>query len=223
MLEIQEVETKALSFPDKASAITIDNSEAFIAAGEFLKSVKAMRAEIAATFTPIREKAHAAWKETIRQQEKVEEPLIRAEGILKPRIAAYLTEQERIRREEELRLQKLAQEEEERRQLENAAILDDLGETEEANALLEETPVAAPVVVERNVPKVSGIAMTKRYSAECFDLMALVKAVAAGKAPIQCLKADEVFLNRQAVAMREALQYPGVKVVTNSNISAGRR
>ena len=220
---IETLETQALSIPERAKAVKVSTNTEYLEACELLKTIKGLRAEIEATFAPIRTKAHEAWKESIAQQKKVEEPLEQGERQIKSVIAIYLNEQERLRKEEELRLQRQAQEEEERRQLENAAILDDLGETDEANRLLNEKVEAAPVVLPRFTPKVAGIAMSQRYAAEVVDLMELVEAVAAGKAPIQCLKADTVFLNRQAVAMKTAMHYPGVRVKTDSTIAAGRR
>jgi hypothetical protein len=219
----EQLETKIVSVPDQARALTIQTNDEYVRAGELLRTIKGLRGEVDQSFDPIIQKAHEAHREAIAQKRKIEAPLAEAEGILKPRIAAYLNEQERIRREEELRLQRQAEEEARQRQLENAVILDDIGETEEANALLEERPTVAPVILPRSVPKVAGVSMSKRYSAVVTNLMELVKAVAVGKAPIQALKADDVFLNRQAVAMKEALQYPGVRIHIESNISAKRQ
>lgn len=224
MSAIQDhLETQIISVPDRARQLSIQTAEHYQEAGELLKVVKGLRAEVDASFDPIISKAHDAHKEAIAQKRKVEAPLAEAEAILKPRIAAYLNAEEQCRQDEELRLQRQAIEEARQRQLENAAILDDIGATAEANALLEETPAVAPVILQRAAPKVSGVSMSKRYSAEIVNLMDLVKAVAAGKAPIQCLQADLVFLNRQAVAMKQALAYPGVRLKVDSNISAQKR
>jgi hypothetical protein len=221
-MPIETLQNQALSIPEQARILTIQTPDQYIAAGELLKSIKLLRAEIDQTFDPIISAAYAAHKEAVAQKKKVDAPLLEAEGIIKPRVAAYLSEQERLRREEELRLQKQAQEEEERRQVENAAILDDLGETEAANQLLDETVIAPPVVLPKLTPKVSGISTSQRYSAEVVNLLELVKAVAAGKAPIQCLKADTVFLNRQAVAMRQSMAYPGVRLRVESTVAVRR-
>src|SRR3990167_2701272 len=223
MIEVKDVEKKALSFPDRAREIKISDNATFIAAGEFLKSIKALRGEIDDTFSPITKKAYEAWKETLRQRERVEAPLVEAEGIVKPAIAAYITEQERIRREEELRLQKLAQDDAERQMVADAALLDDIGETELANALLEQAPVVAPIIQPRTAPKVAGIALTKRYSAQVINFQQLVKAVAEGKVPFMAIQANTTFLNQQARAMKEQLNYPGVKLVVEGNVSAGKR
>ncbi|HEY6383447.1 MAG TPA: hypothetical protein VIY07_16795 [Pseudolabrys sp.] len=219
---MDNLETQVTSVPARAVALQIQTATDYLAAGELLSAIKGLRAEIDRSFDPIIAKAFAAHREAIAQKKKVEAPLAEAEAILKPRIAAYLEAEEQKRQLEELRLQRLAQEAEEQRQLEMAAMLEEAGETEEANRMLEEPVVAAPVIVQRTVPQVQGVVMQKRWNAEVVSLMELVRAVAAGKAPLQCLQADSVFLNRQAVAMRNALNYPGVRAVSQS-IVAGRR
>lgn len=222
MSTIEHLDSQSLSIVERAKIVIIRNNSQYLEACELVKTIKALRAEVNATFDPIVAKAYSAHKESVAQKKKHDTPLALAEDMVKTRMAAWLAEQERLRREEELRLQKQAQEEEERRQLENAVILDELGETAEANRLLEETAKAAPIVLPKFTPKVNGISMTARYSAEVTNLMELVQAVASGRAPIQCLEANQVFLNRQAVAMRQALSYPGVRLKVESSVGVRR-
>jgi len=49
--------------------------------------------------------------------------------------------------------------------------------------------------------------------AEVVDLMALVRAVADGSAPLAALKPDLAFLDEQAAQAGEALAIPGVRAV----------
>jgi len=86
-------------------------------------------------------------------------------------------------------------------------------------ALTSEVVSFAPAV---SAPaKVSGISGQMRYSAEVTDLKALIEAVAAGKAPIQCLCADDKFLGAQARAFKSPGElYPGVRVKVERSISA---
>lgn len=74
--------------------------------------------------------------------------------------------------------------------------------------------VAAPA-------KVAGTAFRTTYTAQLDDLMELVKAVAAGQAPIQCLAADMSFLKAQARAFKKTGPlFPGVTAVAEHGISA---
>lgn len=85
-----------------------------------------------------------------------------------------------------------------------------------------ESYVMAPVI-EREPPKVKGVSTRKTYSAEVTDLMALVKAVAAGQAPLAYVTANEKVLDAQARALQDQFVCPGVKVVDKTIMAAGRR
>lgn len=60
------------------------------------------------------------------------------------------------------------------------------------------------------------------WSAEVTDLMALVKAVAEGRASIKCLQADLPYLNGLARLEREALKIDGVQAVASTSLTARR-
>jgi hypothetical protein len=209
--------------PDQAREIEITDAVTYARAGEALKTIKDLRAQIEDTFGPVVRKAFEAHREAVAQRKKVEAPLIEAENILKPRINRYLEEEERKRRAEEARLQAAAQKQLEDEQLAEAEYYEQAGDTEAAEEVLAETRAPAPVMVPASKPRVQGITRRKTWSAQVTDIRALIRAVADGKAPINCLKADMVFLNQQARSMKGTLNWPGVKAVSDSNISAGRR
>lgn len=89
----------------------------------------------------------------------------------------------------------------------------------EATAVMASALTVAPVV---SMPtRVKGVATRTNYSAEVDDLMELVKAVAAGKAPIEAITADQKFLNTQAKAYKKDGQlYPGVRIVGVQTLAA---
>ena len=227
-VKLTDISKKAAVIPQQATSLRITNQVTFEKAGEFLKVIKGLRAKVNAAFDPIIDKAHEAHKEALAQKRKAEAPLVEAEGIIKPRIAGYLQQKERERREEELRLRREAEERERiRLQAEKDAMIEELVEEdkfEEAAKIIDQEVVVEPasvhVYVPNNVEKVEGISVRKNYSAEVVDLMALVKAVAAGQVPVQALQANMVFLNQQARAYKEGLSYPGVRVVITGNVAA---
>lgn len=69
--------------------------------------------------------------------------------------------------------------------------------------------------------KVSGVSGRVTYGAEVADLLTLVKAVAEGKAPLECIEANTKFLGAQARAFKKAGPlYPGVVAVAERGLSA---
>jgi KTSC domain len=230
------VTSVALTMPERARRMTIRDNVDYSRAAEFLKSVKALRAEVDGAFDPIISKAHEAHREALAQKKIAEKPLIEAERVIKHTIGWYLNDMERARRaEEDARRIKheaeiRAQAEEEN--LKRAQELADAGDMEgAAEAVDAEVMVPEiPVYVESSVVKVAGISARKSYYAEVTDLMQLVRAVAEGRAPIQCLQANMAFLNAQARAFKKAggmldnkfEPRMGVEVKESDTIAAGK-
>ena len=81
--------------------------------------------------------------------------------------------------------------------------------------------IAATVSQAPAVPQVKGFYVTEIWTANCVDLMALVKAVAAGKQPISLLQFNQAEGDDLAKAHKENLSVPGVLAVKKD--SAGTR
>ena len=210
----QQEAQKALTVREQADILTITDKLSYERGKELLLTVKDLRKEIANTFKPIIEKAFAAHREAIAQQKKIEEPLIQAEGIIKGRVATFLMEEERKRREEETRLRILAQKAEEERQLQAALQAEADGDIAEAEAILDEVPFVPPPIVPRVVETGGGISMKTNWKFRVTD---------AAKIPREYLMVDMVKIGGIVRAMKSETKIPGVEVYPESNISAGRR
>jgi len=116
LAETTEVETKALSIVDQAKAVKVVDAGSYTVAGLLWKSIKDMMKEVADTFDPIIEKAHASHKEALAQKAKFYAPLEAAYRSVKGLMSTYDAEQERIRLAEQVRLDAIqkAKEEKER-------------------------------------------------------------------------------------------------------------
>ena len=207
---IKEVTERALTVPEKAQAIIIRSNDDFIKAGEILTAIKSLRKEIDATFDPIIKKAFEAHKEAVAQKKKVDAPLVEAEGIVKPRMAAWNAEQERIRREEEERLREIARKEEEERRLKEAIDAEKSGNKEEAEAILETPIEPPPVVIPKTTPKVAGVSFTKQWKFRITD---------PNKIPREYLTPDEVKIGGVVRALKDKANIPGVEVYTVDGVS----
>ena len=90
-------------------------------------------------------------------------------------------------------------------------------QAEEAQVVTYAGALAAPTRLE-------GISERTTYTAQVTDLRQLVRAVADGQAPLECLQTDDKFLGAQARAVRRAGQlYPGVHVAAQRTLAAGRQ
>ncbi len=216
------VTEQALAYPDRARALCIADADGYHAACEFLKGVKALRAEIAETFEPHIKRAHESHKALLKEKADAETPLLEAERITKAALVDYDHAQEQIRRAEQARLQAELRQREEARRLADAVALESAGEQAEADALID-APIEVPVVaVAPMTPKVGGIVYRETWSATVTDLGALVKHVAANPALAGLLSANMPALNAQARSLKGQLQIPGIKAVCTRDVAAGR-
>lgn len=209
----QELETRALTVPEQAKALKIVDAESYERGTQIFHTIKDFRREINATFDPIIDLAHKAHKEAIAQKKKVESPLVEAETILRPAMAAYEEERRRIQAEAQRKAEEEARKIAEDEALAEAAAAEAAGDSGVAEAIIN-SPVVAPHVVAAPVaPTVKGVSYRDNWSAQVTDMMALVKAVAAGTQPITLLAANLPTLNQMARALKGAFNVPGCRAV----------
>lgn len=240
--------TKAQNALTTATDYVIDSPTMFELASEDLKQVKALQKEVEEKRTSITGPLNQAVKAVNDLFRSPKEYLDKAEATLKRAMVTWTSEQERLAAEARARAEAEARAERERlaaiereqaeaarKAQEEAQAAAAAGDQEAAAAAMaaaqaaqEQAAVAAmtanvvTVAPAVEAPaKVTGISGRINYSAEVTDLLALVQAVAAGTAPIECLQADAKFLGAQARAFKKAGQlYPGVMAVAERSISA---
>ena len=209
MTEIKELESMALSVPEKAKQVKIVSNETYVKAGEILVEIKGLRKQINATFDPIIDKAHQAHKEAVAQKRKADAPLVVAEGIIKPALARWDMEQERIRRAEETRLQELARKQEEDCRLQEAVDIERTGDKKLADEILATPVEVAPVIVAKTVPKVAGISFTERWT---------FRVVNPALVPSEFKMLDTAKIGQYARAMKSAGRIPGIEIYSEKNV-----
>lgn len=206
-----EVETKALTMPEKAKSIQILDNNSFERAGEFLTNLKKVRKEINTTFDPIIKKQFEAHKEAISQKKKVEKPIIEAENIIKDGMALYAREFEKARQEKEEELRIAAKKRAEDRQIADAAEAESNGNHEEAEKILNEKPNVTPVVFQMDKPKVNGVSTRKTWKFKITD---------PNKIPDEYKTIDEKKIGAVIRALKDKSNIPGVEVFCEEQVVA---
>ncbi len=240
--------SQAQSCLASASNFVIDSPTMFELAGDDLKRIKALQKEVEEKRTGITGPLNAAVKAVNDLFRAPKDYLDKAETSLKRAMIGWTTEQERLAAEARRKAEELARAERERlaaiereqqaaaraaqEQAQVAAAAGDAQAAEQAmaqaHAAAQQAAIAAmtanvvTIAPQVEAPaKVAGISGRLTYSAQVDDLLELVKAVASGGAPIECLQADTKFLGAQARAFKKAGPlYPGVSVVGERVISA---
>jgi len=215
-----ELSAKARDLAESVKLVQITSPETYAMAANGLQLIKGMTKEIKDFFAPLKEKAFAAHRALTAAENDKLAPLVEAERFAKGAMTTWQLEQEAAARVEQRRLEEEARKRAEEEKLLDAIDAEQAGEPEAAERILAE-PVLAPVVrIAPPVPAVSGISMRETWSADVFDMKALVRAVADGKVPMRALVVDAVFLNGQARALKGDLNYPGVRAVSKRSVAS---
>jgi len=237
MNEIEQIKAKAITFPDQAKAIVVRDQKSLGLANQFFLNIRALRKEIASYFDPIIEAAKEAKRkadhtraEAVSQKERAEAPLVVAEAYLNEQITDYKWEQDRIRAEEEeknrleaIKIEAERRQKEEDDRLAQAAELEAVGATEEAEALVNEAIEEKEKPLEVYVPppatpkvELNGMTMVTNWHAEVVSLKELCLAVGQGKCPLAYVEANMPTLNTLAVRLKKEMNIPGVKAVSET-------
>ena len=217
---VQLVEKEVAPLVERAQAIAqgVVNDEGCSTAEQYLISVANKKKFAVQVLDPFRKVAFAAYQATLDEIKKWTDPLDHCRQTVEPVVFRYRQEQEHQRQEEARKLQEAETkrlEDEALRRAEAAAVA---GDDVRADAIMEQ-PIVAPKPVLPAAPKTAGVASVQRWSAEVFDLLALVQAAAANPQLLACLKPDMQVLDSYARAQKAQMRIPGVKAVP----TGGRR
>lgn len=92
----RELESRALTFPERATALTIRDQQSYGLVVELMRAVKDMRAEAETEIRPTIDAAHKAHKTALGLLQRIDDPLKQAETICKGKISSWEMEQRRI-------------------------------------------------------------------------------------------------------------------------------
>ncbi len=212
MSDTTDLEVKAKDYGLQAMALVVDSQVTYDSAALFLDGAKAIMKAMDESYDPVIKAAHDSHKAALKAKADQYRPVEEASKAITGKMKAWWRgEQARVaeaqRKADEIALRKAEDE-----ALANAEMLEAAGmgeaamEAVEAPMVIERVTVAAPV-------KAAGARYALLYSAEVVDLMALVKAVAAGTQPMAYLEANLPALNAAARAQKEAMRIDGVKVI----------
>ena len=198
------------SIVEAAKRHEIVSGESFQKAGDLLKGIVYLLQEVDKTFDESIASAYKAHRDIIKAKKKHATPLAQARDFLRGRIGQYEDDQEQARLQKERELQQKAQKREEQIALEEAAVLEAEGHSEEAQKMIEE-PIEAPVVVvKKTVPKVDGISTKHVWKFRIVD---------ADVIPKDYLMPDEKAIGAIVRARKGKVDIPGVKVYKEAVVS----
>jgi hypothetical protein len=200
---VTDLETRALTLPEQAKAIVIVTPADYTAAGEFVKQMDALIAEIRVAYDDNIAAAHKLHRDLIAKRDKYAAPPTVARLKVRDLMAKWTYLQEIERQAEEARLQARARKAEEEAKLAAALEAEANGQKEEAQAILEEEVYVPPVIVKKDVPKVQGVQFRTVWKWRLKDIR---------KVPSEYLMLDEVKIGAVIRARKQAGEViPGIE------------
>lgn len=183
----------------------IKSNDDYQAAGELLKKVKGKYKELEGMRTSITKPLNTAKKQVDEFFRGPKEVLKGAETKIKAALVTYDNEQERIRREEQRKIdeQRAAQEAQMKKEAEQAALAAlDAGEVEKAEAILETKDQLVVVAPKAQKASVAGISYRTVWRARVVDFTAL---------PDDYKLVNTTALGKVAREKKEGAEVPGVE------------
>ena len=191
----------------KAEAVVIFNQDQYEGANSVLKTVKGKYRDLDSIRKEITKPLDQAKRVVMDLFREPLETLAKAESIIKRAMITYSDEQDRLRIEEQRKLEAKARAEEERKRKEleerakKWAAKGNEAKAEELQEQAEDVHVEAPIVAP-SIEKPKGVSYRERWHAEVTD---------EAKVPREYLMVNIQALNKVAQATKGALKIPGVE------------
>lgn len=214
--DLESAKQKGLALVQRIADLEVTDAASYAAAGALHKAIRQYRGWIDKDVTgPVRQAARRMVDVAMAQFRLLDDPAKRAEELIEGKIKTYdRQERERIAAEQ-ARLQAEAQAE-----ADLAATLD----SEAApDGLASEPTAPVPVFVPPPplAPKSADVSIREHWKARVTDPLKLIRAVAEGRAPTECVVPNMSALNGLARVMKATLNLPGVEAY-DEGIVAGR-
>ena len=215
--QVNEVELgkEVVELESGANALIVDTKESFEYAGEIVLDIDAMIKKVETYWKELKRKAHEAHKAITAKESEMLGPLKDKRKTLRSKISVYLTIQEKIRQEEQKKIdaERRQQEAELKQKQEEAAKIAE--KNEEPEPVVLETYVP-PVIVQPEVLKTTRmntgtISQKKDITVEVVDISLLLNEIVKGNVPSSIIEIKEAKL-KSFIKMQELKELSGCKI-----------
>ena len=199
----------------------VNSPESYTDAGKTMLSLNDLLSKVKSYWKPLKEKAYEAHKAITAKENEMIKPIEERKKLLSTKISAYLTEQDRIKREEQQRLdsERRAQEKAERERLEaeskKAEESWDLKKAVELKAQAESVYVPPTLVlseIKKTISMDEGTMSAKKdIEVEIINISDILRHIISGKLPTSIIAINESKL-------KQYLKMSGIMELTGCNI-----
>lgn len=211
-MDEQALQNEVMVIDEQMNSLVVKDAESYQIAGEMVINLKSLRKKIVEYWKDTKEKARKTWQDICAKESQMLDPVDQRIKNTNKKVSDYLTEQERLRRVEQARLDKEREDREaaERAKLEKKAEkAEEKGNTEKAEELREKAAevYVPPSVVQPTVEKTTRMDAGTVSAQGDIDIivrdpMAVLKGVVAGTVPISVITISESKLKAHAKAFK---------------------
>lgn len=192
---------------------TITSQSLYAGAEQLAKEVQANNKAIKALHDPVVEHWYAKHQTACTARKSMLDPGLAVFGKLKAAMEAYVRLAAQRRREQEQRDQAAALALQQSRASNHQQLCNTPATPVPA------TPVfAVPLPIAR-APQLSTSHQRTQWQYEVTDMMTVLRAVVAGKIPLEAVQVNDTFVCKQVEQYRTSLRYPGIRVFEDAKIS----
>ena len=220
-MDEKELKQEIMTADERVNAVVVSDTGSYELAGAMVIDLDRLAKKINAYWEEPIKKAHEAHRALTAKRGEMLKPVEDRKKVLRGKISAYLTEQERIRKAEQAKLdeERRKKEHAEREKLERAAAkAEEKGKDERAEALREKAAdvYIPPAVVVPEVEKTTRmdtgtVSQKKTTRVTVTDPVAILRAVVAGSLPIGIVTINETKL-KQAIELQGLKQLDGATI-----------
>lgn len=203
----------------KAQAFEVKNATDHAAALSEIKGIAAKQAAIQALFKQPKADAFAAHKSITAAEKTLLDPLAQARGIYTLKAGRYEDDAKRKAEEEARTLAAQAKQVEQEAQIQGAIAAEEAGDHEAADRILHAETTVPAMIPQPDVAKVAGVSSRDNWSAEVYDLPALLGHVLANPGLSHLIVPCMPELNKLAKAMKKGFNVPGVRAVNRPSMA----
>jgi uncharacterized protein len=211
----EQIKFDALALVDNVNALVVRTQADLTVAADYLVAIKTLRKRVEAEFDPGIQEAFQHHRTLVAQKRKWTEPLDKAEATVKPKVTAFLEEQDRIRlaAEREAWIQKKALERTAEAASDKATELINNGDLDEAAKVMEDANVkvqATPLVVVPPKPVAPAVTMRETWDYEVVDL---------GAVPREYLVLNDKLVGALVSKLHDQFNVAGIRVFSTKGVS----
>ena len=202
--EPEDVNRKALTYVEQIGTLPpiIKTPAEYLLGGQIWKDGKALLKEIDEGYNDIIRAAHQLHKKAVARKAKYYSPVEDGVKFVKDLLERFDRDLEEKRQAEERRLREIARKEEEERRLREAIEAEANGEKDIGEAILEEPIYVPPIIIEKEVPKVSGIVFREIWDFEIVDEKLI---------PFEYLQPNMIKIGSVVRSLKSTTNIPGIR------------